>query len=196
MVSFDTSIYTPGFGISGRDGKKGLPGKNGKALFFVPYDLRLGNNVDMALYRIKNNISFDNSAVLLPENRPYQNNDEFVDINGNIYRVNEDKTDFNFIKTVKPSSNEETENVNLNLIENININGNTLKCTVNTDNYDVWKYEKRLGSQGRYYYTGYGSRLTAASQNININSNSAAIFFTFADKKTRETFIYEINIPS
>ena len=194
MVSFDTSIYTPGFGISGREGKKGLPGKNGKALFFVPYDLRLGNNVDMALYRIKNNISFDDSAVSLPEDRPYQNNDEFVDINGNVYKVNEDKTDFEYIRTLKPASS--TNDTNINLIYNININGNRLDCSLNTTDYDVWKYEKRLGSQGRYYYTGYGSRLTTASQNINLTNNSAAIFFTFADKKTRETFIYEINIPS
>lgn len=188
MVSFDTSIYTPGFGISGRDGKKGLPGKNGKALFFVPYDLRLGNNVDMALYRIKNNISFDDSAISLPEDRPYQNNDEFVDINGNIYKVNEDQTDFEYISTLKPASS--TDDANINLVSNINISENTLSCDLNNNNYNIWCYKKINGTQGKYYYT----YLTSTSS-ISI-SNTAAVFFVFSDKKTRETFTYEINIPS
>lgn len=193
MVSFDTSIYTPGFGISGRDGKKGLPGKNGKALFFVPYDLRLGNNVDMALYRIKNNISFDDSTVSLPEDRPYQNNDEFVDINGNVYKVNEDKTDFEYISTLKPASS--TDDANINLVNDVSINGTTLTCTVDTSTYDVWSCQRRYGTQGRYFYTSW-QKLSTASANITIATNVKEILLTFSDKNTKETFTYEINIPS
>lgn len=127
MVIFDNSIYSSGFSVKSAAGEKGLTGNQGKAIFYVPYDLRTSNNIKFVLNRIKYNQTVNAEAITLPDERKYTIYDIFVDSNGIKYKLNEGLTDFIVLEN-HPYIN--------STIKNVIWNNNILKFDADFDNYE------------------------------------------------------------
>lgn len=127
MILFDSSIYSPGFASKGKDGYKGFTGKCGAGIFYVPCDLRTYNNVLFALQRIKNNQTFSDDVIQLPNEWEYKTTDVFVDSNGIRYHLNSDKTGFDCIYN---------ESVMKNTITNVRIESGKLLFDADIELYE------------------------------------------------------------
>jgi len=127
MIVFDNSIYASGVATIGRQGSKGNSGNDCNCIYYIPFDLRTSNNVEFCLNRIKNNQLFSSDYIEhLPEEKTYSINDIFYSINGFIYKLNDEFSDFIEIGKIDEIKN---------TITDVSLNNNLLKFKFDDSKY-------------------------------------------------------------
>lgn len=79
--------YAPGFSVPGVKGMDGVKGINGSIMYFIDYEFDNSHIKELAIQKLKNNMSLTSIESNIPLERKYSNNDLILTNKGNCYRI-------------------------------------------------------------------------------------------------------------